>query len=77
MEVHYALRTDKSWSDYLQDGVPETIATLRKAGINFWMLTGDKHTTAVQIALSCNFILPGIADSLVPESLIMLKLIKS
>ncbi|XP_020248757.1 phospholipid-transporting ATPase 2 [Asparagus officinalis] len=42
--------------DRLQDGVPETIETLRKAGINFWMLTGDKQNTAIQIALSCNFI---------------------
>ncbi|KAE8716201.1 Phospholipid-transporting ATPase 2 [Hibiscus syriacus] len=44
--------------DCLQDGVPETIETLRKAGINFWMLTGDKQNTAIQIALSCNFISP-------------------
>ncbi|CAN6847113.1 unnamed protein product [Brassica oleracea] len=44
--------------DRLQDGVPETIETLRKAGINFWMLTGDKQNTAIQIALSCNFISP-------------------
>lgn len=44
--------------DRLQDGVPETIDTLRKAGINFWMLTGDKHNTAIQIALSCNFVSP-------------------
>ncbi|EYU20392.1 hypothetical protein ABFS82_01G016500 [Erythranthe guttata] len=44
--------------DRLQDGVPETIATLRKAGINFWMLTGDKQNTAIQIALSCNFVSP-------------------
>ncbi|KAJ6371718.1 hypothetical protein OIU77_002104 [Salix suchowensis] len=44
--------------DRLQDGVPETIYTLRKAGINFWMLTGDKQNTAIQIALSCNFISP-------------------
>ncbi|KAG6722658.1 hypothetical protein I3842_03G171400 [Carya illinoinensis] len=44
--------------DHLQDGVPETIETLRKAGINFWMLTGDKQNTATQIALSCNFISP-------------------
>lgn len=42
-----------------QDGVPETIKTLRKAGINFWMLTGDKQNTAIQIALSCNFVSPG------------------
>lgn len=44
--------------DRLQDGVPETIETLRKAGINFWMLTGDKQNTAIQIARSCNFISP-------------------
>lgn len=44
--------------DRLQDGVPETIEILRKAGINFWMLTGDKQNTAIQIALSCNFISP-------------------
>eukprot|EP00249_Psilotum_nudum_P019167 c27124_g1_i1 orf=428-3133(+) len=44
--------------DKLQDGVPETIVTLRNSGINFWMLTGDKHSTAVQIALSCNLVLP-------------------
>lgn len=44
--------------DRLQDGVPETIETLRKAGIIFWMLTGDKQNTAIQIARSCNFISP-------------------
>ncbi|XP_042061912.1 phospholipid-transporting ATPase 2-like isoform X2 [Salvia splendens] len=44
--------------DRLQEGVPETIETLRKAGINFWMLTGDKMNTAIQIALSCNFVSP-------------------
>lgn len=44
--------------DKLQDGVPEAIASLRKSGINFWMLTGDKLSTAVQIALSCNLVLP-------------------
>lgn len=36
--------------DQLQEGVPETIADLREAGIRFWMLTGDKYTTALQIA---------------------------
>ncbi|KAJ4980550.1 hypothetical protein NE237_031387 [Protea cynaroides] len=44
--------------DRLQDGVPETIETLRKAGINFWMLTGDKQNTAMQIAVLCHFISP-------------------
>ena len=29
--------------DRLQDGVPETISSLRKAGIKVWVLTGDKQ----------------------------------
>lgn len=45
---------------FVQDAVPETIETLRKAGINFWMLTGDKQNTAIQIARSCNFVSPGM-----------------
>ncbi|XP_062991166.1 phospholipid-transporting ATPase VD-like [Elgaria multicarinata webbii] len=39
--------------DRLQDGVPESIEALRKAGISIWMLTGDKRETAVNIACSC------------------------
>ncbi|XP_060055211.1 phospholipid-transporting ATPase FetA-like isoform X2 [Erinaceus europaeus] len=40
--------------DKLQDGVPETIATLEKAKIKIWVLTGDKQETAVNIAYACN-----------------------
>lgn len=29
--------------DKLQDGVPETVATLNKAQIKMWVLTGDKQ----------------------------------
>ncbi|XP_064481795.1 phospholipid-transporting ATPase VB-like [Ornithodoros turicata] len=39
--------------DRLQEGVPETIAALRSAGIVVWVLTGDKQETAVNIAYSC------------------------
>lgn len=39
--------------DKLQEGVPETIANLRAAGIVVWVLTGDKQETAVNIAYSC------------------------
>ncbi|XP_040819527.1 phospholipid-transporting ATPase FetA-like [Ochotona curzoniae] len=42
--------------DKLQDGVPETIFTLSKAGIKIWVLTGDKQETAVNIAYSCNIL---------------------
>eukprot|EP01060_Flectonema_neradi_P040259 TRINITY_DN9109_c0_g1_i4.p1 TRINITY_DN9109_c0_g1~~TRINITY_DN9109_c0_g1_i4.p1 ORF type:complete len:841 (+),score=153.62 TRINITY_DN9109_c0_g1_i4:55-2577(+) len=42
--------------DKLQDGVPETIELLRHAGLNFWMLTGDKFETAQQISRSCGLL---------------------
>ncbi|XP_033258994.1 phospholipid-transporting ATPase IF isoform X6 [Orcinus orca] len=39
--------------DKLQDKVRETIEALRMAGIKVWVLTGDKHETAVSVSLSC------------------------
>ncbi|XP_017741219.1 PREDICTED: probable phospholipid-transporting ATPase VB isoform X1 [Rhinopithecus bieti] len=42
--------------DRLQEGVPDTIATLREAGIQLWVLTGDKQETAVNIAHSCRLL---------------------
>lgn len=33
--------------DKLQDGVPETLADLKRAGIKVWVCTGDKLETAV------------------------------
>jgi phospholipid-translocating ATPase len=38
--------------DKLQEKVLETIETLRQAGIQIWMLTGDKIETAKCIAIS-------------------------
>ena len=42
--------------DKLQEGVPETVQTLRDAGALVWMLTGDKLETAVSIAHTCRLI---------------------
>ncbi|KAJ3105718.1 hypothetical protein HDU97_007695 [Phlyctochytrium planicorne] len=42
--------------DKLQEGVPETIGTLAKAGIKIWVLTGDKMETAINISFSCNLL---------------------
>ena len=42
--------------DRLQEGVPETIESLRKAGLAVWILTGDKLQTATEIGRSCNLI---------------------
>jgi phospholipid-translocating ATPase len=33
--------------DRLQDGVPETIEDLKRAGIKIWVATGDKLETAI------------------------------
>jgi phospholipid-transporting ATPase len=44
--------------DRLQDGVPEAIALMAKAGIKIWVLTGDKEGTAINIAVACNLVQP-------------------
>ena len=47
--------------DKLQEGVPETIEKIRRAGIKLWMLTGDKLETAINVGQSCRII---YADSI-------------
>ncbi|XP_059919245.1 phospholipid-transporting ATPase VD [Gadus macrocephalus] len=42
--------------DRLQDSVPDTIEALREAGIQVWVLTGDKPETAVNIAYACRLL---------------------
>ncbi|KAJ4478456.1 phospholipid-translocating ATPase [Lentinula aciculospora] len=44
--------------DRLQDGVPEAIADLKRAGIKIWVATGDKLETAIAIGRSTNLIGP-------------------
>lgn len=39
--------------DELQDEVCECIEDFRRAGIKFWMLTGDMSHTAEEIAFNC------------------------
>lgn len=43
--------------DKLQEGVPECIETLAKAGIKIWVLTGDKLETAINIAYGNNLMI--------------------
>ncbi|XP_006740320.1 probable phospholipid-transporting ATPase VD [Leptonychotes weddellii] len=45
--------------DRLQEGVPESIEALQKAGIKIWMLTGDKQETAINVAYACKLLEPG------------------
>lgn len=44
--------------DKLQDGVPETIQSIGKAGIKLWVLTGDKRETAIEIGYSTKVLNP-------------------
>ncbi|XP_023775011.1 phospholipid-transporting ATPase IB isoform X4 [Cyanistes caeruleus] len=53
--------------DRLQAGVPETIATLIKAEIKIWILTGDKQETALNIGYSCRLISQSMSLILVNE----------
>mmetsp|Transcript_9308 Transcript_9308/g.20283 ORF Transcript_9308/g.20283 Transcript_9308/m.20283 type:complete len:1212 (-) Transcript_9308:89-3724(-) len=46
--------------DQLQLGVPKSIQTLRDAGIQVWVLTGDKIETAINIGLSSQLLDQGM-----------------
>lgn len=47
IEQHLTLLGATAIEDKLQDGVPETIADLKRAGIKVWVATGDKLETAI------------------------------
>ncbi|XP_015257401.1 PREDICTED: phospholipid-transporting ATPase IB-like isoform X3 [Cyprinodon variegatus] len=53
--------------DRLQAGVPDTIATLMRAGIKIWVLTGDKQETAINIGYSCRLVTHGMSLIIVNE----------
>ncbi|KAJ1556294.1 hypothetical protein HK096_000852 [Nowakowskiella sp. JEL0078] len=42
--------------DKLQENVPECISILRKAGINIWVLTGDKLETSINVGFLSNIL---------------------
>lgn len=42
--------------DELQDGVAEAVQLLQNAGINVWMITGDKAETAIAIGKMCSLL---------------------
>lgn len=56
IEVELTLLGATAIEDRLQEGVEECITSLRKAGINFWVLTGDKKETALSIGMSSHVI---------------------
>ena len=42
--------------DVLQENVADTISFFREANQKFWMLTGDKPSTAIHTAIACHMI---------------------
>mmetsp|Transcript_111347 Transcript_111347/g.175453 ORF Transcript_111347/g.175453 Transcript_111347/m.175453 type:complete len:1136 (+) Transcript_111347:57-3464(+) len=53
MEHSLILSGISAIEDKLQEGVPQAITTVKAAGIRFWVLTGDKTETAVEIVRAC------------------------
>jgi len=53
IEVNLELVGATAIEDKLQDDVGLTIKTLKDAGIQIWVATGDKIETAINIAFSC------------------------
>uniref|UniRef100_A0A336KFC8 Phospholipid-transporting ATPase n=1 Tax=Culicoides sonorensis TaxID=179676 RepID=A0A336KFC8_CULSO len=58
MEHSFSLLGATGVEDRLEEEVPETIAALQAAGINVWVLTGDKLETAVNVCYSAKVFTP-------------------
>ncbi|XP_072294948.1 phospholipid-transporting ATPase VB [Eucyclogobius newberryi] len=56
IETNLCLLGATGVEDRLQDSVPDTIIALREAGIQVWVLTGDKPETAVNIGYACRLL---------------------
>ncbi|XP_041799888.1 phospholipid-transporting ATPase VB [Chelmon rostratus] len=56
LETNLSLLGATGIEDRLQEGVPDTIMALREAGIQVWVLTGDKPETAVNIGYACRLL---------------------
>ncbi|KAI7889242.1 uncharacterized protein EV154DRAFT_604236 [Mucor mucedo] len=56
MEVNLKLLGATGIEDKLQEGVPQCIEDLRRAGIKVWVLTGDKLETAINIGYASNLL---------------------
>ncbi|CDO94169.1 unnamed protein product [Kluyveromyces dobzhanskii CBS 2104] len=56
IEVDLQLLGATAIEDKLQEGVPEAIQKIKRAGIKMWMLTGDKRETAINIGYACRLI---------------------
>jgi len=53
IENEFTLIGSTAIEDKLQDEVGEVISSIREAGVRFWVLTGDKIETAINIGFNC------------------------
>lgn len=51
--------------DKLQQGVPDAIDRLAKAGLKLWVLTGDKVETAINIGFACSLLRQDMAQIII------------
>lgn len=56
IERDFELMGSTAIDDLLQEDVGKTIYDLRSAGIQVWVLTGDKVETAINIGYSCKLL---------------------
>ena len=56
IENEYELIGCSAIEDKLQDDVGEVIHDIKDAGVKFWVLTGDKPETAINIGFSCQLL---------------------
>jgi len=56
LEVEFNLIGSTAIEDKLQDEVGKTIYDIKKAGVQLWVLTGDKVETAINIGFSCELL---------------------
>ena len=56
LEVEFDLIGSTAIEDKLQDEVGKTIFDIKKAGVQLWVLTGDKVETAINIGHSCQLL---------------------
>ena len=56
LEVNFDLIGSTAIEDKLQEDVGKTIFDIKRAGVQLWVLTGDKIETAINIGYSCQLL---------------------
>ena len=56
VEIDFELLGSTAIEDKLQVDVGQTIFDIKKAGVQLWVLTGDKIETAINIGFSCKLL---------------------